>query len=74
MYVFLVLLLVLSIHFVEKHSFTNFAGECRAYIRYLHDYIFKMENIQSDLLSHQIKFNKIKKDIESKKDKKSGWF
>jgi len=74
MYLVLVLILVLLTHLMQKHNFVKFSVECKNYVRYLHDLIFKMENVQGDLLSHQIRFNKVKKEITCKKDKKSGWF
>jgi hypothetical protein len=74
MYIVIVLLLMLSIHLIEKHRFVNyFSAECKHYIQYLHNIIFKIENVQGDLLSHQIKFKKVTKEIELKKSK-SSWF
>ena len=75
MYIVLLLLLVVIIQ-TQAHNFANFSVECKDYIRYLNNIIFKIENVKGDLLSHQIKFKKVKKEIKEKSGKsgKSGWF
>ena len=75
MYIVLLLLLVVIIR-TQAQNFNNLSVECSKYITYLNNIIFKIENVEGDLLSHQIKFKKVKKEIKEKsgKSEKAGWF